>query len=85
MLEIMDGRVGKHSVECVRYVITLGHCEIWSHFTRTLYFHSTSARDNTLTCVVSIIYIYMCLSCTEMRRWNYVVQTRACSKSDLGG
>ena len=26
--------------------ITLGHC---SHFTRTLYFHSPSARDNTDT------------------------------------
>ena len=48
MVEILDGRVGKHSVERVRYVIiTLGHCEIWSHFTRTLYFHLPSARDNT--------------------------------------
>ena len=25
----------------------LSHCEIWNHFTRTLYFHSPSARDNT--------------------------------------
>ena len=51
MVEILDGRLGKRSVERVRYVIkqfiTLGHCEIWSHFTRTLYFHSPSARDNT--------------------------------------
>ena len=28
--------------------ITLGHCEIWRHFTRTLYFHSPMARDNTV-------------------------------------
>ena len=53
MVEILDGRLGKRSVERVRYVInnlaiTLGHCEIWSHFTRTLYFHSPSARDNTV-------------------------------------
>ena len=27
--------------------ITLGHCEVWSHFTCTLYFHSPSARDHT--------------------------------------
>ena len=37
------GRVGKRSVERVRYVINnllhLGsHCEIWSHFARTLYY-----------------------------------------------
>ena len=52
MVEILDGRLGKRSVERVRYVInnlfTLGHCEIWRHFTRTLYFHSPSARDNTV-------------------------------------
>ena len=50
MVEILDGRVGKRSVERVRYVIKsiiLGHCEIWSQFTRTLYFHSPWARDNT--------------------------------------
>ena len=51
MGEILDGRAGKRSVErvrlCNKQFITLGHCEIWSHFTRTLYFHSPSARDNT--------------------------------------
>ena len=53
MVEILDGIVGKRSVERIRYVINnllhlvIGHCEIWSHFTRTLYFHSPSARDNT--------------------------------------
>ena len=53
MVEILDGRVGKHSVERVRYVIkqfiTLSHCEIWSHFTRSLYLHSPSAHENTDT------------------------------------
>ena len=47
----MIRRLGKRSVERVRYEINnyyTGHCEIWSHFTRTLYFHSPSARDNTV-------------------------------------
>ena len=57
MVEILDGRLGKRSVGRVRYVInkvcnkqfiTLGYCEIWRHFTRTLYFYSPSARDNTV-------------------------------------
>ena len=51
MVEILNGCVGKRSIERVRYVINnllhFGHCKIWSHFTRTLYFHSPSARDNT--------------------------------------
>ena len=34
--------------------ITLGHCEIWSHFTRTLYFHSPLAHENTdATCEIT--------------------------------
>ena len=52
MVEILDGRLGKRSVErvkvCNKQFITLGHCEMWRHFTRTLYFHSPSARDNTV-------------------------------------
>ena len=32
---------------CSKQFITLGHCEIWSYLTHTLYFHSPSARDNT--------------------------------------
>ena len=49
LVEILDGRLGKRSVERdVINFITLGHCEIWRHFTRTLYFHSPSARDNTV-------------------------------------
>ena len=34
--------------KCNKQFITLGHCEIWRHFTRALYFHSPSARDNTV-------------------------------------
>ena len=51
---------------CNKEFITLGHCEIWSHFTCTLYFHLPSARDNTvatreisyftLTHVINLIY-----------------------------
>ena len=51
MVEILDGRLGKCSVERVRYVINnLLHLVIvkYSHFTRTLYFHTPSARDNTV-------------------------------------
>ena len=48
MVEIMDGRVGKRSVERVRYVINnLVIVKYGVIFTRTLYFHSPSARDNT--------------------------------------
>ena len=69
MVEILGGRLGKCSVERIRYVInnTPGHCEIWRHFTRTLYFHSPAARDNTVTtCEISHAdpcnksYIYSC-------------------------
>ena len=51
MVEILDGRLGQSSVERVRYVINnLLHLVIvkWRHFTRTLYFHSPAARDNTV-------------------------------------
>ena len=29
--------------------ITLSHCEVWSHVTHSLYFHTPSARENTDT------------------------------------
>ena len=49
MVEILDERLGKRSVERVRYVINnLIHLVMWSYFTRNLYFHSPSARDNTV-------------------------------------
>ena len=44
--------VGKRSIEsmiCNKQFITLGHCEIWSQYTLTLYCHSPLARDNTDT------------------------------------
>ena len=47
MDEILDGRVGKNSVEqesCNKQLITLSHCEIWSHFTGSLFLHSPLAR-----------------------------------------
>ena len=59
MVEILDIRLGKRSVERVRYVINnLFHLVIVKYGdislvlcfpTRTLYFHSPSARDNTVT------------------------------------
>ena len=49
MVEILDGRLGKRSVERVRYVINnLLHLVIVKYGARTLYFHSPSARDNTV-------------------------------------
>ena len=52
MVEILDGRLGKRSVERVRYVINnLLHLVIVKHgdiSLSTLYSHSTSARDNTV-------------------------------------
>ena len=64
MVEILDGRLGKRSVEQVRYVINnLLHLVIVKYgdislvlciSTRTLYFHSPAARDNTVaTCEIS--------------------------------
>ena len=50
MVEILDEEfliVQLRSKVCKNQFITLGHCEIWSHFTLTLYFHSPSTRDNT--------------------------------------
>ena len=66
MVEILDGRLVKRSVERVRYVINnLLHLVIVKYgdiFTRTLYFHSPSARDNTVIlhadlCSKSYIYV----------------------------
>ena len=48
MVEILDGRVGKRSVERVRYVINnLLHLVIVKYGVSLYYFHSTSTRDNT--------------------------------------
>ena len=51
MVEILDARLGKRSVERVRYVINnLIHLVIvkYGDFSLVLYFHSPSARDNTV-------------------------------------
>ena len=51
MVEILDGKVGKRSVERVRYVINnLLHLVIVKYGVISLvllYYHSPSARDNT--------------------------------------
>ena len=47
-----------------------------------------SEASPTLGCSIEIsrdICIYVCLSWSKKRRRNYVGQTRACSKSVLGG
>ena len=65
MVQILDGRVGKRSVERVRYVInTLSHCEIWSHFTRTLYFHSPSLVT-ILALLVKYVVIFHADPCNK--------------------
>ena len=49
MVEILYGGLGKRSVERVRYVINnLLHLVIVKYGVITLYFHSPSARDNTV-------------------------------------
>ena len=71
MVEIMEGRVGKRSVECVRCVVNnLLHLVIVKYGVISLvplYFHSPSARDNTdvphgisghISRLPVIIYIY---------------------------
>ena len=49
MVEILDGRLGKHSVERVRYVINnLLHLVIVKYGVISLVFYSPMARDNTV-------------------------------------
>ena len=72
MVELLDARLGKCSVERVRYA--LGHCEIWRHFTRTLYFHSPSARDNTVVTILSLLVKYLVISHADPcnKSYNYI-------------
>ena len=58
MVHIIDGRVGKHSAERVRYVLV--NCEIWSHFTYTLFcvlvkylviFHADPCNKSYIQCI----------------------------------
>ena len=44
--------------ECNKYFITLSRCDIWSHFTHSLYLHMPSTRENMdntheITCHIS--------------------------------
>ena len=55
MVEILDGRL-RLVFSCV--IHTLSHCEIWSYFTHSIYFHLPSARDNTDT-LVKYLVIFM--------------------------
>ena len=65
MIDILEGRLGKCSVERVRYVF--GHCEIWSHFTRLRLVTILSLLVKYLVifhadpCNKSYIIIYMCV------------------------
>ena len=47
MVEIMDERFGKRVRHVINNLLHFGHCEIWSHFTRTQYFHLPLTHDNT--------------------------------------
>ena len=101
MVEILDGRLGKRSVERVRYVINnLLHLVIVKYGDISLVLCiSTRLRLVTILsllvkylvilhadpCNKSYICMCMCLSWFKKRRRNYVGQTRACSKSVLGG
>ena len=100
-VEILDGRLGKRSVERVRYVINnLLHLVIVKYGDISLVLRiSTRLRLVTILsllikylvilhadpCSKSYICMCMCLSWSKKRRRNYVGQTRACSKSVLGG
>ena len=119
MVEILDGRLGKRSVERVRYVInnllhlvivkygdiSLVLCistRLWlvtilSLLVKYLFiFHAdpcnksywASEASPTLGCSIEIsrdIYMSVCMSVVCQITWNHVNQTRACSKSVLGG
>ena len=50
MVEILHGNVRIAFMNEINHLLHLAsHCEIWSHFTRSLYFHSPLARENTNT------------------------------------
>ena len=99
MVEKLDGRLGKRSVERVRYVINnLLHLVIVKYGDISLVL-CISTRLRLVTILSLLVkylvilhadpcnksYICVCLSWSKKRRRNYVDQTRACSKSLLGG
>ena len=99
MVEILDGRLGKRSVERVRYVINnLLDLVIVKYGDISLVL-CISTRLRLVT-ILSLLmkylvifhadpcnksYIYICVSVVCQITWNHVNQTRACSKSVLGG
>ena len=97
MVEILDGRLSKRSVERIRYVINnLLHLVIVKYGDISLVLCiSTRLRLVTiLSLLVKYLVIfhadpcnksYVCLSWSKKRRRKYVGQTRACSKSVLCG
>ena len=97
MVEILDGRLGKRSVERVRYVINnLLHLVIVKYGDISLVLCiSTRLRLVTiLSPLVKYLVIfhadpcnksYVCLSWSKKSRRKHVGQTCACSKSVLGG
>ena len=102
MVELMDERFGKCSVEHVSYVINnLLHLVIVKYGVISLVL-CISTRLQLVTLLTSFMKYFVifhaifhadlcnksyiiCLSSAKMRRWNNVAQTRACSKSVLGG
>ena len=101
MVEILDGRLGKRSVERVRYVINnLLHLVIVKYGVISLVL-CISTRLRLVTklsqlvkyliilhadpCNKSYVYMYVCRSWSKKHRRSYEGQTRACSKSVLGG
>ena len=107
MVEILDGRVGKRSVERVRYVINnllylvivkygiislvlctstrLRLVTILTSLMKYLVLFHADLCNKYYICVCRSVGRSVCLSWPKMCRRNYVAQTRAYSKSDLGG
>ena len=94
MVEILDARLGKRSVERVRYVINnLLHLVIVKYGVISLVLCiSTRLRLVTILSpflkylVISLILFYiLCVSVVCQITWNHVNQTRAYSKSVLNG
>ena len=64
MIDILEGRLGKCSVERVRYVF--GHCEIWSHFTRL-----------RLVTILSLLMKYLVIFHADPCNKSYIIGERA--------
>ena len=99
LVEILDRRLGKRSVERVRYVINnLLHLVIVKYGDISLVL-CISTRLRLVTILSLLVkylvifhadpcnksYIYICVSVVSQITWNHVNQIRACSKSVLGG